>query len=680
MATLNTLRTRFGVVLSAVIAFALLAFIFSLKAEMGFSGNDPVVAEIDGQNVTYTEYQQEYNNIMRQSGVSEVDEQQANMLYQATWQALISKVVLEPGFEKMGLSICEAERLAMIRGEIPTQAFYSAFADPQTGMYNIGAVNNFLFTSQGNPEAEAMWATLVEQAEAERETMKYVGLINGGVNLNALEVAAGVDAANKNFAGRWASKRYTDVADSLVSVSKAEIKSYYDANKAAYKRLPTRTVSYVEFNVAPSKEDLAALEMKATELGDGFAQASDVRAFVRESRSGSISPNYVSAAGLPAGVSEAMVAGKQYGPESDGSKWTIARAEDSVYASDTLSVRHIVLSYTDAELADSLLVALRKGTDTDFATAASTYSLYSQSAQNGGDIGAVPFAAFTDEFADALAPAKSGQIVKVESGDMIQLIKIYKAGSRVKHYKLATIEVPIVASQATRTAAHNSAGLFAVAAKGGVDKFSAAATEATVSSHSADLTSATRNIAAVAGSSEVARWAHRAEVGQVSEIFKVDNGYLVAMLTGVNESEFRALNEVESTIRRKLTNEKKYELLRSQLSGSTFDEQVASLDAATGEFKDTNFASYYIAGLGVEPRVIGAITTTKSTGELSAPIEGNSALYIYIVDQIEESDEPQTAEAEKLRAVATQQQMFQQMLFSAIESLSKVKDLRGANL
>ena len=36
MASLNTLRTKFGVVLSIIIGLALLAFILSLKTEMGF--------------------------------------------------------------------------------------------------------------------------------------------------------------------------------------------------------------------------------------------------------------------------------------------------------------------------------------------------------------------------------------------------------------------------------------------------------------------------------------------------------------------------------------------------------------------------------------------------------------------------------------------------------------------
>ena len=55
MASLNTLRTKYGVILSVVIILALLAFIISLGPEMGFFGsNDPTVAVIDGDKVGYT--------------------------------------------------------------------------------------------------------------------------------------------------------------------------------------------------------------------------------------------------------------------------------------------------------------------------------------------------------------------------------------------------------------------------------------------------------------------------------------------------------------------------------------------------------------------------------------------------------------------------------------------------
>ena len=137
MASLNTLRTKFGIVLSIVIAGALLAFILSLKTEMGFSGNDPRVGVINGEKINYSEYYNQYEQIKAQSGAQESDEQQSAMLANAAWQALIGKYVLEPGFDKMGLRVTEPERLSMVSGQHPSQAFYNAFADPRTGEYNV---------------------------------------------------------------------------------------------------------------------------------------------------------------------------------------------------------------------------------------------------------------------------------------------------------------------------------------------------------------------------------------------------------------------------------------------------------------------------------------------------------------------------------------------------------------
>ena len=118
MASLNTLRTKFGIVLSIVIAGALLAFILSLKTEMGFSGNDPRVGVIDGEKINYSEYYNQYEQVKAQSGAQESNEQQSAMLANAAWQALIGKYVLTPGFDKMGLRVTEPERMSMVSGSI----------------------------------------------------------------------------------------------------------------------------------------------------------------------------------------------------------------------------------------------------------------------------------------------------------------------------------------------------------------------------------------------------------------------------------------------------------------------------------------------------------------------------------------------------------------------------------
>ncbi len=181
MASLNTLRTKFGVVLSVVICLALLAFILSLKTEMGFSGNDPKVGVIDGETITYTEYLDIYEQVKNNMGGEASNDAELDRLSNAAWQTLFSQKVLRPGFEKMGIRITDAERRAIISGETPTQALYGVFMDPRSGRFDVEAVSEFLAQAETNPQAAAMWAQLVDQARAEREVAKYLAVVKNGV-------------------------------------------------------------------------------------------------------------------------------------------------------------------------------------------------------------------------------------------------------------------------------------------------------------------------------------------------------------------------------------------------------------------------------------------------------------------------------------------------------------------
>ena len=187
MASLNTLRTRFGVVLSIIIAFALLAFILSLKTDMGLSGNDPKVGVIDGSKIKYSEYIEVYNNLKDQSNISESNEEQMDQLAEMAWQTLIANHVYLPGFEKMGISVTDAEREGLISGEYYSGTMAAAFTDPRTGQYSVEGVSDFIAQATGNPQMQYMWGALVGQAMREREINKYNGLVKGGVYVNRLE-------------------------------------------------------------------------------------------------------------------------------------------------------------------------------------------------------------------------------------------------------------------------------------------------------------------------------------------------------------------------------------------------------------------------------------------------------------------------------------------------------------
>ena len=673
MASLNTLRTKFGIVLSIVIAGALLAFILSLKTEMGFSGNDPRVGVIDGEKINYSEYYNQYEQVKAQSGAQESNEQQSAMLANAAWQALIGKYVLTPGFDKMGLRVTEPERMSMVSGQHPSQAFYNAFADPRTGEYNVAAVHQFLSEAEANAQAQQAWAQLNEQARMEREVAKFLGLIKGGVYVNSLEVANGVNSANNTYAGKWAGKKYSAVPDSLIQLKSSDIKAYYNSHKNMFKQTPSRALSYVVFEVSPTDDDMLALEKSVAEVGAQFAATEELKSFVRANRNGKIADNYVSAKQLSEEEAKALLDGATYGPVLKNNEWTMARALDTKIVPDSMGIRHIVLPYTQEALADSLLTVLKGGAD--FAQVAAQYSVYDATAANGGEVGVMPFSAFSGEFAAALANAKTGDIVKIASGDAIQLMQVYRADKPSKHVQVASITYPVEASAATRRDIHNQAGTFSVNAKGSVEAFNEAASAA-VTPRIASLAQGERTIRGLEDSRDVARWAYGAEVGDVSEIFPVGKDYVIAMLTEIDDNEFAPLEKVSAQIRAQVLRDKKYDYIVKELSGSTLDEQAKSLGTEVADFDNVTFGAFYVNGPGFEPRLIGAISSTTEKGVLSAPVKGLSGVYVFEVDDIQTSDK-QTAEGEKVRAQAMAESMAQQFSVQAIQQMAKIQDLRG---
>lgn len=674
MASLNTLRTKFGIVLSVVIAFALLAFILSLKTDLGFSGNDPQVGEMDGDKIRYSEYLNTYNTIRERSGASEASDEQADMLADAAWQMLLAQHVLKPGFEKMGITVTEPERLAIISGEHPTQALYSIFADPRTGQYNVAAVTEFLTRAESNPQAQQAWAYLTAQARDEREVAKYLALVRGGAYVNALEVARGTEAANESFNGRWVGRKYNAVPDSLVDVSQAEIKAYYKQHRQQFRQTPSRTLSYVVFEVTPTQEDMEAIEQTVRGVNEEFAVAEDLNTFVRRNRNGQIGDRYLTAAQLTDEEAEALMAGRQYGPVLKNNEWTMARVLDSRMVPDSLGIRHIVLPYTEDKLADSLLAALRGGAD--FAETAMQYSVYEATAQNGGDVGVLPFSAFTGDFIEPLSTARKGDLLKIASGDAVQVMQIYRADKPSRHIRIASITYPVVASDATRLNAHNQAGIFSVNAKGSLDAFNEAAATAAVTPRVATIQEGERTVRGLEKSRELVRWANRADKNDISEIFNVGNDYVVALLTGIDDHTTAPMQKVSMQIRNRLMRDKKYAYILREVEGTTLDEVAASLDSEAAPFEHVRYGSFYLNGIGIEPRLVGAISATEQQGTLSAPVKGLSGLYYFQVDDIAVEDK-QNPEAERVRAQAAAEQSVQQGALGAVQQLAEIRDLRG---
>ena len=671
MVSLNTLRTQFGVVLSVVIGGALLAFILSLKTEMGFSGNDPEVGEVNGDEIHYSEFLAAYEDVKTQMGGDNFDYNQSAQAVSMAWQSLLTDRVFVPGFEKLGLTVVPAERKAMLQGELESGVYGSVFADPRTGVYDVAALTNFLAQAEGNPQMQQIWNLIDKQARIERVMNKYMDLVRGGAYANALTLSKGVAAENNTYKGKFVACKYSTVADSLVTVSKAEIKKYYNAHKSQYKQTPYRTINYAHFEIEPTAEDKKAIEENAKKNTEIFAKNNSLRNYIREQAHASLASTYVAAKSLPSEEAAALKAGKTFGPKLQGDEWYASRAFETRNVPDSLELQHIVVSYTDSKLADSLYTVARQR-NADFAALASEYSV-AETAAEGGVIGNVAYSALSTELADAFASVKKGDVVKVVSGNAIQIFKVLSTGSVTRHYRLATLTYPVDASQETMRNIHKEASLFAVNAKGSVAKFNEAASS--ISTSTMNVSQGSRNVPGLQNSLEVVRWANDAEVGEVSDLIKLDDGYVVAVVTAIDEAEYKSLESVSSQIKNTLLREKKAALLKEKMQGATLEEIAANAGSKVEEFKDAKASAYYVQGVGVEPRVLGAISAVAAdaTGAVLPLVEGNSGVYAVVVDEVAVA-EAQTLEAERVKAQAQAESMASRRAMYAVQDAAEIVD------
>ena len=86
-------------------------------------------------------------------------------------------------------------------------------------------------------------------------------------------------------------------------------------------------------------------------------------------------------------------------------------------------------------------------------------------------------------------------------------------------------------------------------------------------------------------------------------------------------------------------------------------------------------SAYYVKGIGVEPRVLGAISTVaaEQTGAVLPVIEGISGAYAVVVENVA-AESAQTVDAERVKAQAEAEAMAARRALYAVQEGAEMKD------
>ncbi len=668
--------------MTIVIFVALLAFLIGDVFTSGSSlmnSRKMRVGEINGKNIGYVEFLNEADYLgsvyKMMWGREAFTPQEQETVYNLAWEQLIMDNSLKPGFDKMGMTVSEAEQVDMLDGVYLSPVVTSTFVNPSTGLFDPQFMKSFMSNVTGSDGSYAIWSFLRNQMQQERVMSKYLALVEGGFYANALEVAHGVRVSNQTYAAEVIGKDYYTVPDSLVRVTQADAKKYYSDHKEAYKQEASRHIEYVVFDVMPSEEDYADAKSVVDDIAAEFAASDAPMQYATLNSQTKPDANYYGEGELSAELAALAFADNGVrisGPTLSGDEYTVSRVASVRMMPDTLGAKHILLQKGQEKLADSLAAAVRAGAD--FATLALDNSLDRSVFQNSGDLGRFTPAQVPTEFTDAALAAGVGEVYVVESPVGLQVVQLTYKSRPVRKAQIATVTYKVDPSAATIQAAYQKASNFVTAAGTTTEGFNQAVSDAALSKRTVRIRHTDRTISGLENSKEIVRWAFNGKAGDVSQIMDIDGDYYVAALVEVKEKGYTPFAQVSDQITRMLVNREKARVIEQQMTGATLEEAAGAAGVEIEAVGDIKWSAFYLPEIGVEPQLIGAVSAVPS-GELSLSVEGVSGVYRFGVTDVPTSGDA-TEESERVRLTTNALNYVGERTMQALTEESDVTDMR----
>lgn len=684
MATLNTLRTRGGVIVSIVIGIALLAFLLGDLSSAGnmMNARKMRVGEIDGNKIGYLEYTEQVDYLtgiqQTMTGKDALSSEEQMQVQNFAWDNLLNKYVLAPGFEDAGILVSENEQVDMVDGNYISPVITGTFVNPNTGVYDPAMLRNFVSNMDQDPTGKAgmIWNYMKNQMVKQRLFTKYVGLVSKGIYVTDLEVEQGVNNANSLSNIAYILKEYSQIPDSTVTVLESDVRKYYKEHERMFRQSASRDIEYVVFDVLPSQDDYAAVEKTVNEMAAEFAAAENPFQFATLNSQIPPVKRYLTENQLPAplaGYAFGPDSKQMYGPVLDNDVYTMARVADVKMLPDSIGARHILLPADKKAQADSILTALKGGAS--FAELSEKYSIDPQAKLRGGDLGVFSPDQMVEEFSQAALDTKQGDFFETTTRFGIHIGQVTSKSKPVKKVQLAVITDKVEPSEATQQAVYGKVSQFIAAANGSAENFAKAVSDNALSKRVARIHNTERNISGMDNSREIVRWAFNAEQGDVSPVTEVDGNYVVALLTGVSEDGIAPLTAVSQNIATILRQQIKGKMLSDSLSGGTSLQAVATkVGAEVKEAGDVDFNSFYVNGVGVEPALIGAVSAVQP-GALSKPVVGMAGVYLFDVTGRQNTDNV-TSESERARLESMGLSYLSERVSQVLVEAANVKDNR----
>jgi peptidyl-prolyl cis-trans isomerase D len=691
MSIIQNIRERGAWIIFGIIAIALIAFILQdgIGRKRGATDTS-TLGKVNGEVINKSEFDEKLDIQVQQYASQGVKREQ---MIGYLWEQEVTRLLFKSESDKLGITVGNKELSDVLFGN--ESPFKQEFTDKTTGEFKVNDAKNAIAQikkSKNKDQIKQIEKFYIEPSIENRIRNKYQALVVKGVQIPKWLAEKQYADLNTIASVNFVNVPYTTISDSSVKVTNDEIATYLKENPAAYQVDETsRNIGYIGFSAAPTSTDSLNTKNEITALKEAFKTAPDAAVYLNKVGSEIAYYNsYISKKTLQIPNKDSVLAvgvGNVYGPYVDGKNYTIAKLLGVKQWSDSTSVRHILIATNNPQngqqikddssakkLIDSISAAIKGGAS--FEALCAKYSDDGGSKAKGGNLGMFAQAQMVPAFNDFAFdnPVGTKGVIKTDFG--YHYVEILKQTAKGPAYKIAYLSKSITPSNETITAASTAAAQFASTSKD-VKSFNENAVK--LGKQVLPATGIKVNDFEIQGLGEtrqLVRWTFEKNVNDVSEPIELGDTYIVAVITTEDKAGLASVDAAKPQVEGIIRDQKKAEKIKPTLKGNTLDAIAANAKALVQKADSLSFTYSMIPGLGNEPKLIGAAFNKSLVNKVSAPIAGNTGVFVLSVNNISAKQAQQELSFFKEEALnRTRSSLFRSN--ASLKKVAKIEDNRS---
>lgn len=651
MAVLGKIREK-SIFLIIVIGLALFAFIISgaIGSDYGNIGPNEPIGEVDGEEVLLSNYRSLVEQDQKVYGSSTIES------VNKVWDQYILSLVLKSQIDLLEID-AGRNQIEQVVSSDQNLTQDSRFIN-EAGFFDFGLFTNFISQIRDqNPSAYESWKLQESNIISSAKQSIYFDLVRSGLlNLKSQKEII-TDFKNTKVDFQYVKIPFSSLSDTLFKLDDNEIDNYIKKNKSDYVFKPIRNIEYVVFFEQPTDEDEKQIRTQleslikdkieyneVSKLNDtliGFKNTNEIFEFVERNSDSPFDSVYLPKGRLSKEYSESLFnldIGEVYGPYKDLGSLKISRLLDRKI-DGSIRASQILISYNGSsnqnpninrskeeakKLANDLFFKIRRNPK--------SFSNYVQEFSDGagkstlGDIGFFQEKNVLPEIFSRLSKSRIERLNLIETDFGFHIIK---ATDKQDVLLMANVVKNIIPSEETSNKVFRNATKFEMDLLNSKETFNLLAEQNGYNIRRVnEIDRLDETLPGLPNQRSIVQWLfnENTEEGMVKRFNLSFGGYAIVKVIEINEDGLVSSNEVRSSVRTKLINQKKSNYILNSEGNSKIQDIAAKYNL---EIIDASLVSRFdqiLVGAGNEPNVIG-VAFSLDKNETSRLIVGNEGLY-----------------------------------------------------